>query len=348
MARTDLIRALERRLQLVRWHADHPEIGEGAIVRPLVIIGQARTGTTIFHELMALDSANRVPLTWEVDQPFPPPETATYDTDPRIEAYQKELDRFVRMTPDFKKIHRMGALIPQECILITTSEFASMNFVAPYRVPDYARWLMHEADLVPAYRYLRRMLQLLQWHHSAERWVLKSPAHILSLPALLEVFPDACLIHTHRDPLKVLSSVTSLLVVLRSLWSGDVDSHEIGRECSEWHRIGYERAVDLRSSGAIAPEQVIDVAFRDFVADPVAQVRRVYEHFGLTLEDRVAADMRAYVAANPSDRDGKHEHRFEHTGLDLEEERARMRRYQEYFRVASEFRGREVEPDASA
>jgi hypothetical protein len=103
---------LATRLGLVEWRKQHPEIAEVDIVPPIVIVGQARTGTTILHDLLAQDRSNRVPLTWEVDRPLPPPETATYDTDPRIAASQELLEGVELVIPGFQAMHPMGALLP--------------------------------------------------------------------------------------------------------------------------------------------------------------------------------------------------------------------------------------------
>jgi hypothetical protein len=336
VVREDLGLALRNRLRVQDWHARHPEIAQEPVRRPIVIAGQGRTGTTILHELMALDPANRVPLTWEVDDPVPPPERATYRTDPRIAASQAKLDRSESLIPDFKRMHRMGATLPQECVRITAMAFTSIVFAATWRVPGYTRWLLDDADLAPAYRLHRRTLQLLQWRCPAERWVVKSPAHLWHLDALREEYPDVCLVQTHRDPLKILSSLTSLEVVLRSMASDAIDAPEIAREWSRWLTEGYDRAVDFRERKVLPPSQVIDVQFRDFVRDPVSEVRRIYDHFGLELRLDVAAAMKDYVASNPSDRDGAHRHDFSATGLDPDEERARVTRYQRCFGVESE------------
>jgi hypothetical protein len=338
VTREDLLRVLGNRLEALDWQRRHPEINEQPVPRPIVIIGQGRTGTTILHELMTLDPANRVPLTWEVDRPTPPPERATFETDPRIAEVQGQLDQSERLIPDFKRIHRMGAQLPQECVRMTASEFRSVIFAAQWRVPSYVRWLLNECDMAPVYAAHREWLQLLQWRCPSERWVLKSPGHIWHLEALLGQYPDACLVQTHRDPLKILSSISSLEVVLRTMTSDDIDPHGIAAEWSEWFCSGYDRSVDFRETGGVPDSQVIDVQFRDFIGDPVSEISRIYDHFGLEFTGDVERRMREYVESNPSDRDGKHAHSFAGTGLDVDEERAKVKRYQEYFGVESEGR----------
>ena len=336
MVRQEVQRCLSNRLQLVDWRKRNPEIAEQRIDRPIIIMGQGRTGTTILHELLALDPRNRVPMTWEVELPCPPPERASFETDPRIAQTQQTLDSSERLIPDFKKIHRMGAQLPQECVRFMGYELASIIFSTTWRIPSYTRWALDEADMSKVYTAHRQFLQHLQWRCPAERWVLKTPAHLWYLPQLMAEYPDACLIQTHRDPLKILSSMTSLHVVLRKMASNDIDVTGIAREWSEWLTLGYDRSVDFRTSGALRDDQVIDLQFHRFVRDPLGAIERIYEHFDLELEPAVADRMRAYVEGNPDDRDGRHSHQFSETGLDPDEEREKVRRYQETFDVPSE------------
>ena len=130
--------------------------------------------------------------------------------------------------------------------------------------------------------------------------------------------------------------MTSLHVVLRKMASDDIDVTAIAREWSEYLNVGYDRAVDFRSSSAVGDDQVIDLHFDRFVRDPLGGIRAIYEHFDLELEPEVAQRMRDYVEGNPDDRDGRHTHRFSETGLDPDEEREKVRRYQESFDVPSE------------
>ncbi len=129
------------------------------IDRPIVIVGQPRTGTTILYDLLALDPELRAPLTWEIDRPVPPPQAATRDTDPRIAEVDAALALVDAVIPGFTDFHPMGARLAQECVRITGGDFRSMIFSTQYRTPTYDRWLLDEADLAPAYRWHRRYLQ---------------------------------------------------------------------------------------------------------------------------------------------------------------------------------------------
>ncbi|GIW42554.1 MAG: putative sulfotransferase [Candidatus Binatia bacterium] len=336
LARSDALGYLENRLRIARVVGEHPEITRVRIEQPVFVVGMPRTGTTILHELLAQDPANRVPMTWEVARPCPPPERQTYETDPRIAEVQARLDRVDRILPDFKKMHPMGATLPQECVAITAHEFASLLFSTTHRVPSYTRWLLHEAELGPAYRFHRLFLQLLQWRCPGRRWVLKSPGHLWSLPALLAEYPDARLVQTHRDPLRIVASLTSLAVTLRSMASDKVDPKEIAREWSETLRVALERSVDARERGLVRPECVVDLSFGELVADPIAAVRRIYERFDFKWTGEAERRMRSFLAAHPRDRYGPHVYRFANTGLDPVAEREKVRGYVERFDVPRE------------
>lgn len=331
-----LVAQMEARLWVTDWHRRHPEIAEGPITAPVFILGQPRTGTTILFDLLAQDPQFRVPLTWEVTTPNPPPETATYDTDPRIAEGQLRAEFSELMLPGFQAIHPSGPLRGQECVAITSGDFKSMLYSTTFRVPSYGRWLQDEADLASAYRYHRRFLQLLQWRHPGSPWLLKSPAHQWSLPALFAEYPDARIIHTHRDPLKVIASTASLAAHLHRVAT---DESSIPEEAAEWVEYlveGNDRSVTAREDGTVPPSQAVDLAFADLMADPFAAVRGVYEHLGLTHTDEAEQRMRRFLADNPSDKHGVHAYSFSETLLDADDVRRRTRRYEEYFAVPRE------------
>lgn len=336
IAMAELSAYLQTRLRLTEWHRTHPELARTDVTPPIVIVGQGRTGTTILYDLLAQDPDHRVPLTWEVDRPLPPPETATYATDPRIDEVQAQIDMTEILMPGFKVMHPMGARLAQECVRITGGDFRSMIFPTQYRIPSYARWLLHEADMSSAYRYHRRFLQVLQSRHRGKRLVLKSPGHVWCLGALLAEYPNALLVQTHRDPLKIIASLASLLATLRKLASDHTSVAEGGQEFAEYIIDGLDRSIDARDDGTVSADRVVDVQFREFMSDPFTTIRQIYERLGLELSDHAESRMRAFLAAHPQDEHGRHHYTFADTELDEGEWRERSRRYQERFDVPSE------------
>jgi hypothetical protein len=336
IAATEVAGYLRSRLQVVDWVKRNPGIAQRDIRPPIVILGQPRTGTTILFGVLAQDPANRAPLTWEVDRPWPPPRTATYDTDPRIAEVQATLEGTEALIPGFLGMHALGARLGQECVRITGAEFRSMIFSTQYRVPHYQHWLLHEADMTPAYGYHRLFLQYLQSAHPAERWVIKSPAHLWALEAMMREYPHALVVNTHRDPLRVVCSLSSLIDLLRRLASDDVSIAAVAHEWVEDVAVGLDRAVAGRRAGTIPEGQAVDVFFRDFLADPLAVVHDIYERLGIELTRDAEGRMRRFLADNPQEKFGGHSYTFADTGLDARALRERMRPYQDYFDVPDE------------
>jgi len=328
---------LGNRMQILDWRAQHPEVADGAVTRPIVIVGQPRTGTTILYDLLAQDPANRAPLTWEVDRPVPPPETATYDTDPRIDEAEAIAAMPDLIIPGFTDFHPLGARLAQECVRMTGGDFRSMIFPTQYDVPGYDRWLLHEADMAPAYRWHRIYLQHLQSRHAGERWLLKSPAHLWCLGALLDEYPDALVVQTHRDPVRVISSISALVALLRSMASDHSSVARAAGQYAEDILVGLERSVEARRDGTVPSDQVVDVQFAEFLADPFTTIGAVYDALGLEFSAEAESRMRAFLAEHPGDGGGGgSRYTFADTGLDADVLRERGRDYQEYFGVPSE------------
>jgi len=177
---------------------------------------------------------------------------------------------------------------------------------------------------------------VLQSRHRAERWVLKSPGHVWCLGALLAEYPNALLVQTHRDPLRIIASLSSLMAMLRKLASTATTIASGAAEFAPYLVEGLDRSVTARADGTVPATQVIDVQFKAFMADPFATIRKIYARLGLELTRDAEANMRAFLAANPQDKHGRHRYDFADTGLNPDEWRERTRGYQQYFDVASE------------
>ena len=205
-----------------------------------------------------------------------------------------------------------------------------------FHVPGYTRWLLWEADMAPAYRYHRMFLQLLQWHHPGERWLLKTPGHQWCLAALLAEYPRATLVYTHRDPLKVIASTASLTAHLQRLATDHTSVPGLAAEWVDYLVEGNDRSVDAREDLTVAPDRAVDITFGAFMAEPFDSVAAVYERLGLELTPLIEARMREFLGENPSDKHGVHTYTFSATGLDEDATRRRTARYEEYFRVPRE------------
>src|SRR5436190_5257673 len=337
VATGDVVSNLANRLGIVEWRRAHPEVASVGVNHPILIVGQPRTGTTILYDLLALDPNLRAPLTWEVDRPLPPPETASYHSDPRIAEVDATLAMADSLIPGFTQFHPMGATLAQECVRITAADFRSMIFPIQFRVRTYNRWLLHEADLRPAYRWHRLFLQHLQSRHPARQWLLKSPAHLWHLDDLAREYSDAIIVQTHRDPLKVIASTSALAAYVRRMATDEPDIVEIAADYADDIFLGLGRGIDARNRGVFPPDRVVDVQFSAFVADPIATVREIYHALGRQLDDFTEQRMRRFLEHNPGDGGGGGtRYRFADTGLDPDLLRERAAAYQSYFDVESE------------
>ncbi|HXJ78330.1 MAG TPA: sulfotransferase [Candidatus Methylomirabilis sp.] len=338
-AHRDLVGLLINRLHLTEDRKRHPEIADESIVAPIFIVGLPRTGSTLLHHLLAQDPTTRAAQAWEVMYPSPPPTRESYETDPRIERARKQLRWLDWMAPDFKTIHPVGAQLPLECIAIMGASFRSTRFQTTYNVPSYEAWL-DDQDMRPAYVFHRQFLQHLQWRAPGARWVLKAPSHVFSFDALLDAYPDARLVQTHRDPVTVLASVASLSSVLQRAFSGRREPTEFGQEVTTRWTDGLERSLELRRSGRVSVERVVDVQYRELARDPMATVRRVYAQFQLPLSPAAERRMQQFLAEHHQDKHGRHHYALDNFGLDAQALALRFKAYSDYFGVPSELPAR--------
>ena len=334
-ARRQLLEHLDQRLQLQEWRKQHPEVAEQEIRKPLFILGLPRTGTTLLYGLLGEDPVNRVPLSWEVDFPCPPAERETYHTDPRIEQTEKRFEQLRQLAPRFQAIHPIGSLMPQECIVLTAPEFLSVRFEMCFDVDGYQQWLPRQ-DMSPAYRYHHDFLQHLQSRYAGERWVLKSPGHLGPIDALFDRYPDAMVVQTHRDPLRVIPSVSSLEFAMRQVASDDVDPIRLGRQqLFIWSTL-LDQGMAARQQNPERESRILDLHMQEIVGDPIGAVRRIYAHFDLEISPQFEERMRAYVAAHPKDEHGEHRYGLEAFGLEPEAINAAFKSYREHFGVQPE------------
>lgn len=334
MARSDIDIWLENRLRITDLLARHPEILDQEITRPTFIVGLPRSGTSILFEVLAQDPASRVPETWEALFPCPPPTAEGYASDPRIARADALVTQWTRVVPAFATMHEMGGRIPAECGLIMANSFISDHIASLHQAPAYAVWYAG-ADMRPAYAYHRTILQILQWKNGRDHWLLKAPAHQNHLDVLLETYPDARIIQTHRDPIKCMASTTSLmgcLYAMRSDQPFDSDAFEdimMGEATAR----RLEHVMDQRARGIVPERNVCDSRFHDLMDDPMACVERIYGHFDWPLSATARERMERYLAGKPRDKAGAHRYAV---GDDELAERRFFRRYQEAYGVPDE------------
>jgi hypothetical protein len=330
----DAVRFLSNLLRLSAEEVRAPDILDQSIERPIFIAGLPRSGTTFLHSLLAQDPANLAPCIWQVIHPYPPPGSGG-GRDRRPRQVARQLRVFGMLAPQFRRMHPINAASPQECSEITAHVFASLRFDTTYRIPRYRRWL-DETGHLEAYRFHKRFLQHLQHQApAAGHWVLKCPDHIFALEALRAVYPDACVVFVHRDPLAVLPSVARLTEVLRRPFTRHVDKIEIGRQDSDRWLAATELMIGA-ASGEPFREPILHIHYLNLVNDPLGTVTTLYRHFGRTLDSGAAARLSRLVQAKPNGGYGTRRSQLEEYGFDPDVERQRYAAYMERFGIRPE------------
>jgi len=315
MAHADLVKWMAVRMKIEDWLAQHPDLLDQPIEKPLFVFGLPRTGTTLAINLLASDPARRSFLRWESHDPVPPARPEELHAGPRWQKMDEQTKVALQYMPQIAAIHFEEADSPTECQFLMTPSFCSQVYESQADIPGYREWFLHKADYLPAFRFHKRYLQMLQ-ANTGGRWTLKNPWHPLYLPALKEVYPDAQLVMTHRDPADVLGSIGSLIENVRKIYSDDVDLETIGQQFVETFQIMIERQDAFRAQHG--QDAIYDVQYADVMKDPIGQVRGIYDHFGEPFTAEAEAAMHAYMDANPKGKHGKHEYSLERYGLSRE------------------------------
>ena len=315
---------LANRMRVEDWLARHPEILEAPVEKPTFVFGLPRTGTTLTINLLAEDPARRSFLRWEAFASVPPPRPEEFHAGPRYEAAQAQIDHSLKVMPHISAIHHEDGDSPCECQFSMAPSFVSQVFDSQYHVPSYHRWFLGEADYLPAFRYQKRLLQLLQ-SQAPGRWTLKNPWHPLYLDALYTVYPDARLVMTHRDPVEVVGSACSLVWNVRRMFSDTVDRDAIGRDMVETFELMIARQNAFRAKHGRGV--IHDILYTEQLRDPLGTMRRLYAHFDEDFTEAAQANMQRYLEAKPKDRFGKHTYDLADYGLTAGEIRERFADY---------------------
>lgn len=330
-----LDRLLDVRLQIAEYVRVDPGVREEQILEPIVVIGAPRTGTTMLHALLAADRRHRVPLGWELLRPVPPPIAGVEDA--RVSLADLELRLPQSVVGDLESIHSYSGRMHKECLSAMSLAFRSEEFVSRYSTSRYIGWL-GTCDMTPAYEMHRLVLQILQRRQTTNRWVLKSPVHLHNLDPLLATYPDARLIVTHRDPLAILGSVTSLIATLRSAHSDSVSFPEIGRYHADLYFSDLDGLRQRVADGSLGGTVLSHVSFASLRTDPMGALQRVYGELGLSMPAAIEESIEQESRRLGTEPSTAHGWSFESLGLDRRHERERFAAYCTEFSIAEEVR----------
>jgi hypothetical protein len=325
---------LVTRLRLMRLLDDHPEILDEPVEAPIVVLGLPRTGTTHLHGLLAQAPQLRSLPYWESLEPIPDRAARRAGGDDGRRRRCEYALRFQHwVMPLFPLMHEMTADAPHEEIQLLAVDFSTMLFEASYLLPTYRDWYV-ATDQTAAYRTLRLLLQALQWLRGPKRWVLKSPQHLEQLGPLLRVFPDARIVQTHRDPVRVTTSMCTMAAYGLRMNLARVDAVAAGHYWAARVERMLRKSVEDRH--LVPQDQVLDVHLDAFVADELGTAERVCAFAGVPLDDAARRAMRVYQQAHQRGRHGTIVYRLDDFRLDADERRGALRFYQERFGVADE------------
>ena len=328
--------ALKRRALVQQyWKTNHAWSKE-IISRPIFIVGLPRTGTTFLQELLGQDPTLRTTKMWELMEPVPPPPSPldvhalnATDVQTRIRNVQWNLDQYKRLSPGLDAYHPVHSLRPEECILTLASTFDSQQYSATYQVNSFNQWILEHKNHMYAMKWHKNVLQTFQSGAHADetktQWVLKTPYYLALLDDIRATYPDALIVHTHRDPDQVLASAASVHTKTFGIVSDDVDLQRIGQDQVALQRAFLTRAMRTRKKwksekfpSAKTGFNVIDVHLKDLQIDTLAQVRRIFQELiGRELTKEGEASMKQWLKENKRDKHGSHKFRKEDFGIDV-------------------------------
>jgi hypothetical protein len=335
ITRQQLIDYLSQRLLLEEWVRRYPEIETEEISAPVIIVGLPRTGTTLLYRMLSVADELTAPLHYEAASVAPPLDwNFEVAGDPRVAAAETSIEAMNAAAPELLSIYPFEAMAPEEDIFISGASFRTTSIQSSARVPEFEAWLA-EADRVPLYRFLRRSLQMLQWQRrrrrpplSPARWLLKTPDHIHGLDALLDVFPEAKVVQTHRDPVQTIPSICSFIRALHSIGTDEVDVAGIGDAWSAMFARSMTRALRTRQAN---PSQFCDVWYDDTVRAPRRVAEEVFSFIGQPLDDAAWNEMERWREANQREARPSHHYTLEEFGLSEERIAKEFSEYRESF-----------------
>ena len=324
----DLHRRMVNRLEVEAWYADHPEIEDIPVQGPVDINGLPRTGTTALANMLSLDPQFRSLRQWEQVRPCPPPTLDGEATDERRLQLARENDA---LPAELKAMHLYEVDASVEDTWLLGMAVHGQQYTVP--VYGYHAW-WRTADARPAYDYHRRVVKLLASRRPPHLWLFKAPHHNFHLEAILAAYPDARFVMTHRDPVKAVPSWASLVSTIFPETTEGLDLHRLGREVSNHLRVGVEQSIAARAR--IGEDRFHDVHHREFVADPMGVVRRVYDFLGYELTPTVEQTITDWTVTNRSGAQGAHHYTAEQFGLSDAQLRDDYRFYTDHFDVDTE------------
>ncbi len=327
MTREHLVAVLVTQLRTAAWKASHPEIFAAPLPKLVVVTGLARSGTTHLQRMLAELPGARPLMTWEALEPIPEPSwrhPANPLDDPRV-GRANQAGKFLQaISPDLFVVHPMAALVPEEEVMVLDHALLSWVPETTYHLPSFGRWY-EQQDQTPGYRWLETALAHLTWQRPGEFWVLKAPHHLAWLDVLFSVFPTATVIHSHRDPAETIPSFCSLVAHGWGIMSDHVDPLVLGQIWADKLTRMVNRSLVVRAARSDAG--MIDVDYRELVADPLAIMATLCERLDLPWSPAIREQIGRWLADNEQHKHGRHRYAASDFGLEAGQLRERCSAY---------------------
>ena len=323
-----LLQLLKNRLLFTDLLSRHPEIDDIALEPPIVIAGLPRTGTTHLHNLMAAAPTFRTMPYWESVEPFPLPQEAGIEPDPRRTRMDIGVGVINAVMPYFPLMHEMTTDHVHEEIQLLANDFSTMLFETLADVPRWRDYYQAH-DQTPHYEYLARQLKAMQFLRGGRRWLLKSPQHLEQVPVLDRVFPGSIVVFTHRDPVPVALSMIAMITYSARMHRSPVPVRDIAEYWID--RLDEMLNTLVRDRDTIGPDRSVDIRFDDFMADELGVSERVYAMAGEPFTDQARTAIADYLAGHQRGRLGNVETSYDMFGLTEDALRSRFAPYVERF-----------------
>jgi len=323
-----IVSGLVNRLRHVQFVKDSPEILDEVVNVMAVLTGLPRTGSTMLHRMLAA-APNLTGVRWYETQNYVPLEGEHRGAPPpRREAANGVLAYMLEKIPELMSIHPMDIEQPDEEVIILGQLFSSSMIESTYFVPDYAAWLS-EQDPRPAYEDLIQILQSLQWQDPSRKsksWVLKTPGHLMALQTVLEVFPKAKIVMTHRDPVSTIPSYCSMEASLYKMGSDEIANTDIGAYWMDRLKQWLDNFMQVR--GSADASHFIDVNYKTLLENPAEEGLRVLKAAGIPESSEIKDGMEGWIEANRREHRAAHKYKLTDFGLNktvIEEEYSEYR-----------------------
>ncbi len=338
IARDMITGLLTHRISGLKWVEQHPEILAERIDQPVFLTGLPRSGTTYFQYLFDRDTRFRLIRTWEANEPSPPPGADPDSVGDRIAAQIERNRALHELVEGFEAMHLTDPTGSEECHMFLSQTFAAAGFQNIMHVPSYFDHLIEAIDKTATYRVHKRQLQLLQWKSEPKRWALKYPNHVIAMENVMEVYPDARFVMTHRDPVQVLASICKLTQALRDpRMEGGSDPKVVGAQMYEFIARHIEGI--MRFTGGPDAGTVVHVDYYRLVDDPMAEMERAHAGLGIDTPDAMRESVTQWRRENPKGKRGGNPYALADYGLDGDEVAERFSDYMRRFDIPREAEG---------